>query len=178
MWTTLDLGADVFAVEVDGYIVVEGDDGQRALGLRLGFELHRSVVAGGAAFFEALADVVLGNDGRLLLEELVSTGVVLVVVGIDDEADGLVGDALECGLNLVGERGILVVNHDDAIVTYRSPDVAACALQHVYVAGDFNDLDLDFAEIVILGYCQRAEECESDGEFAHAEASWLRVGAL
>jgi hypothetical protein len=110
-------GANVFAVQVHGDIVIEGNDRQRPFGLRLVLDMDRSAVACRAAFLEALPNVVVGDDRSLLLEELVSASVVVVIVRIDDEAHGLVSDAFEGGLNFLGERRVLVIDDDDAVVT-------------------------------------------------------------
>ena len=60
-----------------------------------------------------------------------------------------VRDAIQSLNDLRGERGILIVDDDDAILTGRDADVSAGALEHVYRAGDLRDLDLDFAEILL-----------------------------
>ena len=100
--------------------------------------------------FKALAHVVLRDDRRFLLEECVAAGVVAVIVGVDDEADRLVGNALERSLDLLGQGSVFVVDHDDAVVTHRRADVSARSLQHVDAAGNVGDLDLDLAEILAL----------------------------
>ncbi len=68
--------------------------GNALLGCGLSFEFHRAAVACLPALLKTFANVVLGDDRRLFLEELVSAGVVFVVVRVDDEANGFVGDAL------------------------------------------------------------------------------------
>ena len=62
--------------------------------------------------------------GRLLLEVSVPAGMVAVIVGVDDEAYRLVGDALQRGLDLFRQRGVLVVDDDDAVLADRGADVA------------------------------------------------------
>ena len=94
--------ADVFAVQVHGDIVIEGEDGQGLVRLRAWLHMDGAAVAAAAAALQALADVILRDDGRLLLEVCISAGVVGVIVRVDDETHGLVGDAFQCGLNLVG----------------------------------------------------------------------------
>lgn len=54
-------------------------------------------------------------------------------------------------LDFRNERGVLVVDDHDAVVTNRDADVAAGTLQHVHRAGDLDDFDLDFAEVLGLG---------------------------
>ena len=114
---------------------------------------HGRADAGLAAGLQALAHVVLRDDGRARSGEgQVSAGVVAVVVGVDDEAHRLVGraNALERGGDLVGQRSVLVIDDDDAIFADRGGDVAARAFQHVDVAGNLGDLDLDLAEVLVL----------------------------
>jgi hypothetical protein len=90
------------------------------------------------------------NDGCLLLEARIRAGVVLVKVGIDDEPHRLIRNALERSLNSLGQGSVLVVDHNNPVLSYRCPDVAAFAFQHVNSAGHFRDLHLDFAEVLIL----------------------------
>src|SRR5271166_740825 len=144
-------GPDVLSVEMHGDIVVEGNDGQGALLSRLCVHGYGTAVACLAATFKALAHVVLSNDGRSFGgKRHVPASVIAVIMGIDDEADGLVGgaDALQSGGNLVSQRSVLVIHDDDAIIADGRRDVSAGALQHVNVAGDFCDLDLYFVEVL------------------------------
>ena len=106
-------GADVFAVQVHGGAIVEGDDGQHI------FTGGRRVVlekGDGSARRQPLAHVLLRDDGPLLGKIRISAGVVAMVVRVDDETHRLVGDALERRLDLGRERGELIVDHNDAIV--------------------------------------------------------------
>ena len=61
--------------------------------------MHRTAIAGGASALQPLADIVVRDDGCLLLEVRIPAGVVLVKVGIDDEPHRLVRNALERSLN-------------------------------------------------------------------------------
>ena len=85
-------------------------------------------------------------------EVRVSTSVIAVIVRVDDEADGLVGDAeiFQRGGDFFGERREFVVDDDDAVFADRRGDVAAGAFEHIDVAGHFRDFDLDFGEIFVL----------------------------
>ena len=85
---------DVFSIQMDGDFVVEGEDGQPGFCQWLYFELQGAEVAGRAALFQALADVVMGDNGRLLLEEFVSTNMIQMVMGVDDEAVALTASRL------------------------------------------------------------------------------------
>jgi len=82
------------------------------------------------------------------LEVGIPVGVVEMVMRIDDEAHRLVGYSFERGLDLVGERGELVIDQDDAVVACREGDIAARTLQQINIAADLADLDLYFAEVI------------------------------
>ena len=43
---------------------------------------------------------------------------VVVIVRVNDEAHRLVGDTFQGGLNFLGERRVLVIDNDDAVVTH------------------------------------------------------------
>jgi len=53
---------------VHGDVVVKGEDGEGSGRPRLSFEMYGAAVASVSAFFQALADVVVGDDGSLFLE--------------------------------------------------------------------------------------------------------------
>jgi len=53
-------------------------------------------------------------------------------------------------LDFLRQGSILVIHDDDAVFSDGSANVAACAFQHIDVAGHFRDLHLDFAEILVL----------------------------
>ena len=112
--------------------------------------MHRAAITRSAAVFEAFADVFVGDDRGLLLEEGVSAAVIAMIVRVDDESDRLAGNPLKCCLNLLGEGSRLVIDENNAIVAHRCCDISAGSLQHVDVASDFADLDLDFAEVLVL----------------------------
>jgi len=83
---------------------------------------------------------------------------VFVVMRVDDEAHRLVGNAFERLLDSFGQRRVLIVDHHDAVIADRSPDVAARPLEHVDVAGNFRDFDLNFAEVPVLREAQARRE--------------------
>jgi len=65
---------------------------------------------------------------------------------------------------------VLVVNNDDPVLTHGCRDVPAGAFEHINVARDLGDLDLDLAEVLLLGRGeQRKSEQSGDGESAHKE---------
>src|SRR5215470_7053211 len=142
--------ADVFAVQVHGDVVIESDDGKRFF--RGGFPLHRdrAQIASRAAFLQPLAHIVVRYDRRLLLEVGIAAGVVAVKVRVDDESNGLVGDAFEGGLDFFGQGRILIIDHHDTVLADGSADVSACAFQHVNIPGNLRDFNFDLAEVAIL----------------------------
>src|SRR5262249_8868516 len=90
--------ADVFAIQMNGHVMLEGNNRQIRLFSGLNLHLDGAAVSGRAAGLQSFPDVVLSNHGRAgIAEWRVSSGVVAVIVGINDEADGLVSnpEALE-----------------------------------------------------------------------------------
>ena len=167
-------GTDIFAIQVNGDVVIERDDWQGSFGSGLEIHMDRTAVSCAAAGLEALADVVMCDDRRLFLEVFVSAGVIPVIVRVDDEADGLVGDALQRGLNLIGQWSVLIVDDHDTVLADGGADVSASALEHVDVSRDFRDFDLNLAEVFVLrGRTDGGDEqCgEKKREFAHARPS-------
>ena len=90
------------------------------------------------------------DDGRGLAKILVAAGVVEVPVRIEHELHRLVGDALESGPDLFGQRCVLVVDDEDSIISGAHADVAAHALQHVNRSRNFGDFDFDLGKIRLL----------------------------
>src|SRR3954471_17463626 len=136
---------DVFAVEVDGRTIVERDNRKRLFGGRL-----HGAIGNTGAVLHAFADIFLGDDRGVGTELGVASGVIAVPVSVDDEANGLVTDALEGSFDLGRERRELIVDDDNAIFAHGDTNVSTCSLQHVYRSGDRHDLDLDLGETVIL----------------------------
>ena len=101
--------------------------GSASLAAGLCVHVNGPAVARRAAALQALAHVVLRDDRRLLLEICIPAGVIAVIVRVDDEPHRLVGDALQRGLNLVGQRGVLIVDDHDAVVADRRADVSSRA---------------------------------------------------
>ena len=65
-------------------------------------EVNGPAIARRAAFRKTLTDIIVRDDRRLFLKELVPAGVIFVVMRIDHEAHGPIGDALQSCLNLIG----------------------------------------------------------------------------
>ena len=63
--------ADVLAIQVDSDVVIECQDGECFFGSSLALHGDGTEIAGRAARFKALADVIVGDNWRLFLEELV-----------------------------------------------------------------------------------------------------------
>ncbi len=106
------------------------------------------------------------DDRRALVgERQVTARVVIVIVGIDDEAHRLVGnaDVLQSGRDLGRERCKLIVNENNPILTDRGGHIAAlAALQQKDIAGYFRYLDLDLTEVLLL--CAQNRPHEQQGE--------------
>jgi hypothetical protein len=138
-------GLDLFAVEVDGERLAEGDDRQRSRGGRIDLR-----AADRLPCREALPHVVVGDDVRLAAEDLVATGVVAVPVGVENEFELASAEPFQGRLDLVRERRELVVHDQDAVLAHRHPDVAARSLKHVDVAGHGDRLDLHLRKVPVL----------------------------
>src|SRR5262249_36400169 len=105
-------GANVFAVEVDRYIVFESDHRHSGLGRRRSCSNPACAACG-----QALTDVLLGDDWSFLAEVRIAAGVVAMPVCVEHEFYRLVGDALERGFDFIGQRQELVVDYHDAVFT-------------------------------------------------------------
>jgi hypothetical protein len=132
-------------------VMIESKDGQSFLWRRFPGEIQCAIIAGAAAFFQALAYIVMGKDGRIFLKKRISACVVGMIMSIDNETNRFVCDPLESGTDFVGQRSELVVDHDNPIVANRDADVPSRAFKHVNVAGNLRDLQLYFAEVSVLG---------------------------
>jgi hypothetical protein len=131
--------ADVVAIEVEGDVVGEGDDRQRAGRRRRDDRapehlLHR----------HAAPDIVVGDDHRAGSPDiLVPAGMVLVPVGVDDEADRIGIDLAHGGEDALGERRILIVDQHVAVGAVGQADIAAAAEYDRDAGRDPLDADLD-----------------------------------
>ena len=94
---------------------------------------------------EPVLDVDLSDDGDAALgKEFVPAGVVAVEMRVDEIFDRFVRDRFDGGLDLVVQRRVLAVHHDDAVFPYRHGDISALAFEHVDVVAEVGGLDLDF----------------------------------
>jgi hypothetical protein len=66
---------------------------------------------------------------------------------VDEVFDRLLRDGFDRGLDLVVQRRVLAVHHDDPVFRHRDRDISALALQHVAVIAESRRLDFDFGEI-------------------------------
>src|SRR5215813_10503467 len=74
-------GAYIFAVHVNSYIVVKGDDAKRLFRSRFLLRSKASFVTHDAAVFYTCADMLLRDDGPVFLKECISASVIVMVVG-------------------------------------------------------------------------------------------------
>jgi len=171
--------ANVVTVEVNRDVMIEGDDGQDIVRGRLELHRHGAFVAAGSTCFQALAHVVLGDDRGLLLEVCIPANVIRMVVRIDDEANGLVGDAFERRLDLVGEGSVLVVDDHNTVITHGRGDIATSAFEHVDVAGNLGDFNLNLAVVLILRESNGGENGKGEGNRESSQMSTpMRVPEL
>ena len=82
-----------------------------------------------------------------LANSFVPAGVVAVIMRVDQIFDRQVGDGGDRRLDLVVQRRVLAVDHDDARLGDGDRDVSTLALQHVDVVAEVGGLDLDLGEI-------------------------------
>src|SRR5215813_3512292 len=102
---------------------------------------------------------------------------VAVPVGVDDEAHRLVGELRDRGVDLGGERGVLIVDHEHAVLARGNADVPALPEQHVDALRELRGGDLDLREILVLGPSGRdgQDECgrgQSRRDHAHVIPPW------
>ena len=152
---------EVVAVPVEGHRVGEGDHGQRARRRRRGGPVEHFVELLDAHPF---AHILVGDeDGAGLPHVFVAADVVAVPVRVDHEADRLVADRSDGGQDFLGQRGILIVDEEDTVVSDRDADVAATPDEHVDALGHVYDLDLYVIE-VLLGESAGDEGHEGKGQ--------------
>jgi hypothetical protein len=72
---------------------------------------------------------------------------IAMVVGVDQVFDRRRRKRLDGGLDLVGERRELAVDHDDGVGADRDRDVAALPHQHVGLVAKVDGLDLDLVPV-------------------------------
>ena len=115
---------------------------------------RRRLVAGdpvGGAGGETHSDIILGDDsGPVLLERLVSAGVIAMEMRVDQILDRQRRDRADRRLDLVVQRRELPVHHDDAVAADRDRDVAALSFQPIGIVAEVDGLDLDLREIDVL----------------------------
>src|SRR6266481_1208467 len=89
------------------------------------------------------------NANRMELR--ISTGVIGMETGVDDELNRLVADRTDCGDNFIRQPSRPGVHHHCAFVTDLDGDISAVAYQHVYIALDRQYMNLAVARIRV--YC-------------------------
>src|ERR1700688_1941134 len=144
-------GANILAVQVDGDVVIESNDGQCFVRRRLGIHMDGAAVADGSRALQTLSNVVLRDHGSLFLEIGVTATVIAVIVRVDDESHRFVCDALQRGLNLIGQGSVLVVDDHNTIIAHGPSNVpAAIPFKHVHFSRHSGYRYLNFAEILVL----------------------------
>jgi hypothetical protein len=91
--------------------------------------------------------LVRDDERSRFSEVLVAAGVVAVPVRIEDELHRLGRDLRDRRGDLVAERRVLVVDHENRVHPGRDADVAAGAGQHVHGVGKLRRSHLDLGEI-------------------------------
>ena len=133
---------DLLAVEVNRERTVKGDDRERFFGPGL-----EDALAAFDGLGEALSHIGVRDDRSQPAEDVVASGVVPVPVGVQDELEAPFVEILEGGLYPFGQRGELIVDHQQAVRAHRDADVAARPGEHVNAPSDVDGLDLDLREI-------------------------------
>jgi len=87
------------------------------------------------------------HNGAALAELLIPADVIAMIVGVDEEAHGLLRDGGDRGLELVVHLGELAVDHDDAVVAGGNRRVAPEALEHVRAVAEIEGLDFDLRPV-------------------------------
>ena len=89
----------------------------------------------------------MGNDGRLGPKSSVATGMVAVVVRVDEKRQFIPAQCGQGVADITGQGGKLVIHHEDAILTHRDTDIAAPPGKQIDGTGHMGGGD----GIVILG---------------------------
>jgi hypothetical protein len=72
---------------------------------------------------------------------------VAVEMRVDEIFDRQVRNRRNCRLDLVVQRGVFAVHHDDRVLADRDRDVSALAFEHIDVVAEIGGLDFDLGEI-------------------------------
>src|SRR6185503_1817138 len=134
--------ANLFAVEMDREVLIESDYRQRFFGRRWSSVLEEFGLLFGC---HSLANVIVSDDRSFRSKHDIAARVISVPVSVENKPQLLVGGkTLQGCFDLVGKRCVLIVDDQNAVITYRDADVSAGALEHVHVAGNFRYLHLNF----------------------------------
>ena len=144
---------NVFAVKVDGGLIVVGDNGEAVAEFRVAeiFSLGHSH-----------AHICVPDYGSILCERLVSAGMVTMEVCIHEEGDVAFlkfADGLSDGL---GHIGVVGIDDEYAVFADGYADVSAASLEHVYGVGKFLCFN-------ILGVCGCGDDDEGECYYCVAE---------
>jgi hypothetical protein len=72
---------------------------------------------------------------------------VAMIMRVDEIFDRLVRNCRYRGLDLVMQRRVLAVDHDDPVFRHRDGDISALAFEHIDVVAEIGGLDLDLGEV-------------------------------
>src|SRR5215813_2148746 len=104
----------------------------------------------------------MSDDRRIKAEYRVAAGVIAVPVRVDDEFELALAQFLKRGLDLVGERRVLIINDQKAVRADRNADVSTRAFKHIDVAGHLGRFHLNFGKILPLGESHAGGEEQSE----------------
>ncbi len=121
---------------------------------RLAHALEHIVVRNDLRAFRGILNVArhvaAGNRAACFSDRLVSAGMVRIVMGIHDIANGTLGERSDRGQQLVGQRRNLRIHNQDAIAADLQRYIPARAHQHVHIPLRRQDVDLHVVQVWIL----------------------------
>jgi hypothetical protein len=129
---------DFFSVEVQGERMIKGNNRQSFLGNSRIFLIR-----------QALADVAMGDDRGLAAEMGVSSGVIPVPMGVQNELQVSLIQVVQGGLDLFGQGRELIVDDQQTVRTDGDPDVAAGPFEHMDLAAHMGGFDFDIIEVTL-----------------------------
>lgn len=112
----------------------------------------------------AIPHVLMRHDQRTgFAVVLVSTRMVRVPVGVDDELHLLVRHGGDGGVDLLRQGRELIVHDERAVLSHGQPDVATCANEHVHSLRHADGPNLDVLYLSRQGTggqpCEGQEHC-------------------
>src|SRR5262245_416863 len=95
-------------------------------------------------------DVAASDRASCFSQRLVSSGVVGIVSRVDEVTNRTFRERANCGQDLVGQRSVLGINDQDAVISNLDRDVATRANEHVDMALDRQNMNLDGIQVLVL----------------------------